>query len=330
MTTSWSASRVGPPPGDSEGPGVDLYELDSGVPGPTVLVLGGVHGNEVGGIVGAGRLTRTRWPLLAGRVRVVPVTHEAAYAADSRVGPDDGLNLARVFPGVPNGGPTERLAHLIAHELLPGADVLVDMHTSSPDTDMPLFVGCLDDGSPPANRAVELAVAFGAPVVWTHTRLGPGRTLTLARQLGMPAIYVESPTGGVLDTTHLDAYTSGLRRVLVALGMLADAPPGETSPLWLHGDGDVDAFTQATVEGLFLADVALLDRVERGQPLGTVVDTRARPLQRIHAPESGHVVTLRRVAHVHPGTPVAGIADVRPVQLGVPSDSLVTSSGAIR
>ncbi|NED97833.1 hypothetical protein G1H11_21265 [Phytoactinopolyspora alkaliphila] len=329
MTPDWSQRRIGTGSG-VDGLGVTVHELDSGVAGPTVLVLGGVHGNEVGGIVAAGQLAQTRWPLRAGRLRVVPVTYEAAYYADSRVGPGDGLNLARVFPGRPGGSTTERLAHLVGEELLRSADVLVDLHTSSPDTDMPLFAGCLDDGSAAANRAVELALAFGAPMVWTHPRLGPGRTLTMARDLGIPAIYVESPVGGVLDAGYLQAYVSGVRGVLVALAMLDDAPVGETLSLWVHGDGDADAISQVTIGGMFRADVALLDRVEVGQIVGTVVDSRARPLEQVHAAHTGHVVILRRLARVSPGTPVAGIAPARPELLGLPSDRLVRTSGACR
>lgn len=327
MSAAWREHRLRTGP---RGPGLDVHELDSGVPGPTVVILGGVHGNEVGGIVAAGRLTRQALPLRAGRLRVVPVTHEAAYQADSRVGPGDGLNLARVFPGRADGSDTERLAHLVTERLLRTADVLIDLHTSSPETDMPLFAGCLDDGSEAASRAVRLAVAFGAPVVWTHGSLGPGRTLTVARDLGIPAIYAESPVGGVLDDRHLDAYVSGVRRTLADLAMLPTRPSRTaTVPVWLHGDGDVDMFSQATVGGMFHAEVTLMDRVEAGQLVGTVVDPQARALQHILAAAAGHVVTLRRTAHVHPGTPVAGIAASRPASLGLPSDALVPS-GALR
>ncbi|SEE69459.1 succinylglutamate desuccinylase/aspartoacylase family protein [Jiangella alba] len=327
MTAAWREHRLPTGPG---GAGIDVHELDSGASGPTVVILGGVHGNEVGGILAAARLTRLPLPLRAGRVRVVPVTHEAAYEADSRVGPGDGLNLARVFPGAAGGSATERLAHLVTEQLLRTADVLVDLHTSSPDTDMPLFAGCLDDGSDAADRAVRLALAFGAPAVWTHGVLGPGRTLTVARDLGIPAIYAESPVGGVLDERYLDAYVSGVRRVLADLAMLPDeTAPGATVPVWVHGDGDVDMFSQVAVGGMFHAEVALMDRVEAGQLVGTVVDTRARVLEHVHAAASGHVVTLRRAAHVRPGTPVAGIAAARPARLGLPSDSLVPS-GALR
>lgn len=326
MTAEWTQRRVGMA-ADADGPGFTVWERDSGTPGPTVVVLGGVHGNEVGAIVAAGRLTQSQLPLRSGKLLVAPVTHESAYAADSRVGPADGLNLARVFPGRPDGTPTERLAHLVTEQLLRHADVLVDLHTSSPETDMPLFAGCLDDGSAAATRAVELTVAFCTPVLWTHARLGPGRSLTAAHQFGIPAIYVESPVGGVLDVVHLEAYESGLHRVLEALGMMADAPPGRPSRLWLHGDGDVDAFSQVKVDGLFRAETALLDRVEKGQVVGTVVDTRGQLLEEVRAGDTGHVATLRRIAHVRPGMPVAGIVPARPAKLGLPSDSLHTTSG---
>ena len=54
----------------------------------------------------------TSWPMPAfrGRLRLVPVAHEAAHVASLRSSPIDGRNLARTFPGDPAGEPTERLA----------------------------------------------------------------------------------------------------------------------------------------------------------------------------------------------------------------------------
>ncbi|WP_432993967.1 succinylglutamate desuccinylase/aspartoacylase family protein [Dactylosporangium sp. CA-233914] len=319
MSPQWISERL--TAGDC-GPGVTVYELDSGRAGPSVLVLGGVHGNEVGGIVGAGRLTAGPLELRAGRLRVVPVTHEAAFEADSRTGPADGGNLARSFPGDPAGSPTERLAALVGDRLIRGSDVLVDLHTSTPATDMPFFAGGLDDGGPAATTGVELAVAFGAGIVWTHGSLGPGRTLTLARQLGIPAIYVESPSGGVLDRARLDGYTGGVRNVLAHLGMLAAEAPPARPDLWLHGDGDTDSFTVTPAAGLFLPEVALLDRVERGQRVGSLLDPRGRELAVVAAPEAGHVATLQRCAVVAAGTPVVGVAPARPPVLDRPSDAV--------
>ena len=43
---------------------------DSGQPGPTVLVVGGVHGNEPAGASAAGQIQH--WPVKRGRLIVVP------------------------------------------------------------------------------------------------------------------------------------------------------------------------------------------------------------------------------------------------------------------
>ena len=85
---------------------------------------------------------RPDWMIL----EVVPVVHEAAYHADSRISPLDGGNLARVFPGDPNGKPTQRLAHALQTQVLKGADLLIDLHTSGQTYDIPYLAGYIDDG----------------------------------------------------------------------------------------------------------------------------------------------------------------------------------------
>ncbi|WP_244632184.1 MULTISPECIES: succinylglutamate desuccinylase/aspartoacylase family protein [unclassified Microbacterium] len=245
-----------------------------------------------------------------------------------RVSPEDGGNLARSFPGRVHGSRTEQLAHLLTSEVLAHADVIVDLHTSNSAADMPLFVGCLDDGSPAADESVRLAFGLGMPMLWTHPRLGPGRTLTVAAERGIPALYVESPLGGVLERGYVDAYTDGVRAVLEACGLVAAETPPRTRPapaLWVHGDGDTDAFSAVTSDGFFERIVALLDPVRRGDPVGRVIDVFGREQEIVIAPIDGIVTTLQRAAAVVSGQPVVGVTPVRPGVLGLASDDLVTT-----
>lgn len=313
MTESrWSETRLG---ADRPGIGVTRYRLSGAAPGPRLVVLGGVHGNEIGGIVAAGRLSRMDIPLAAGMLDIVPVTHEAANDAFLREGPADGGNLARTFPGDVDGGPTQRVAALVAADVIDGADALIDLHTSSPDADLPLFAGSLHDSSVSGDSGVRMAIAFGVGTLWTHPGLGPGRTLSYAAERGIPAMYVESPRGGVLSETAVSAYVDGVLRVCALLDMLSvegvPAPPVLTR--WLHGNGDTDTFSVALCDGYFVADVEMLQPVLAGAPLGRVLDHRGRELARVHAADDGVVTYLRRAARVRPGDSLAQVTPERPV-----------------
>lgn len=305
--SGWTIHRIGD---EEPGVGVTVHRLVARDPGPRLVVLGGVHGNEIGGIIGAGGLTQRSLVLRRGELDVVPITHEAANAEFIRCGPRDGLDLARTFPGDRQGSPTQRLAALVLGEVISSADALIDLHTSSPDADLPFFAGSLDDGTPAASRGIDMATAFGAGTVWGHPTLGPGRTLTMAAERGIPAIYVESPTGGVLDHRLLTAYIDGVVRVCGLLGMLPAkrVPTRPTTKIWLHGPGDTDGFSSAACPGYFLAEVAMLQRVSEGERIGQLVDVYGRQLSEIRALSSGVVTYLRRQAKVTEGTSLASVS----------------------
>ena len=72
--------------------------------GPTLLVLGGVHGDEYEGPHAVRTVFRAlTTDQLRGTFIGVPVTNVPAFEAGTRSSPLDGLNLARVFPGSRDG-----------------------------------------------------------------------------------------------------------------------------------------------------------------------------------------------------------------------------------
>jgi predicted deacylase len=98
--------------------------------GPTVLITGGVHGDEYEGPIALSKLARRLTPTMAkGRVVLVPALNLPAVLAGTRLSPMDGLNLNRVFPGEPNGSITSMIAHYVSTVLIPMADILVDLHS---------------------------------------------------------------------------------------------------------------------------------------------------------------------------------------------------------
>lgn len=79
----------------------------SGVAGPSVMVLGGVHGNEPGAQQAAEIVAG--WQPLTGSLLVLPRANALAVRAGQRTLPELG-DLNRLYPGDPNGMPMARMA----------------------------------------------------------------------------------------------------------------------------------------------------------------------------------------------------------------------------
>ena len=79
----------------------------SGVAGPRVMVLGGVHGNEPGGWLAAE--AAANWEVARGALIVLPRINWRSAAAFERTLPGFG-DLNRLYPGHPDGLPMARMA----------------------------------------------------------------------------------------------------------------------------------------------------------------------------------------------------------------------------
>jgi len=107
------------------------YVQKSGAPGPTVMVTGGVHGNEPAGACAADQLRH--WPIGRGTIIVLPRANVPALAANKRHTPgvpEDLGNLNRNFPKAgklspARGAPAEEIWRLV-DQFKP--DWLVDLH----------------------------------------------------------------------------------------------------------------------------------------------------------------------------------------------------------
>jgi predicted deacylase len=290
---------------------IETYTLTAATPGPLLAVFGGVHGDEPEGVFATRTIAGMDLDLICGEVVVVPVAHPAAFAADTRTGPD-GDNLARVFPGKADGTPTERVAAALTEHILSKADALVDLHTAGRHYDMALLAGFGSSPGPARDMSRKMAEAFGADVVWLHPGTSTGRTLSVMQARGKPAIYTEAPGGARLERKALDRYVEGVQRVMAALGMLAPLPPLTRPSMIVNGAGNTDeAGVSAPVAGHFCAAVSVGDVVRAGDPLGHILRLDAPPLA-IEAPQDGAVMYLRRTARIAAGEAIAILAGLGP------------------
>jgi predicted deacylase len=283
--------------------------------GPHVLITGGVHGDEYEPMAAVRRLARALGGReIRGRVTLVPAVNEAAFRLGRRVA-GDGLDLARVCPGRPDGSATERVAHALA-ALIRQADAYLDLHTGGAALLVYPLSGYMLHADPGVlDRQSRMARAFGLPVVWGTDPSLEGRSLSVARDAGVPAVYAEYLGGIGCDLGGVDALIRGCLGVLADLGVTSgeDRPqPGE-APLIVEDprpdSGHMQARHPAPREGFFEAAVALGARVSRGDMLGTVSDVLGREVVAVEAEHSGVVLVLRTAARVSAGDGLAVVLE---------------------
>ena len=116
-----------------------IFHFDSQKGGPTVLIIGGTHGNEPAGFEASHRLLKqfSTTRLKKGDIYVIPEANRIAALNNSRRVPvpqdvdRERGNLNRCYPGDPNGFPMEKTAYEITQLIRnKGVDLLLDLHES--------------------------------------------------------------------------------------------------------------------------------------------------------------------------------------------------------
>lgn len=280
---------------------------------PHVLFTGGVHGDEYEPMVALRRLADVlRGKKIAGRVTIIPVVNEEAFRLRSRTA-GDGLDLARTFPGRPDGSITEQIADALT-PLIGSADFYVDLHTGGERLSVHPLAGYMlhpDPGVLDAQR--RLAGAFGLPIVWGTTASLEGRSLSVARDANVPAIYTEF-LGGGCDSRGVDAYKRGCLNVLTDLGVIeGQVLRPVLAPLVVEdsrvGSGHMQVCHPSPCAGFFEAKVALGERVQAGQALGVVTDPLGEEVLPVHADHDGIVLVLRRLPSITAGESVGVVLE---------------------
>ncbi len=276
-------------------------------PGPTLLAVAGVHGNEYEGMEAIRTVFAALDPaVLRGTFFAIPVANPLAYAARARATPAtfDGLNLARVFPGSATGALTRRLAHhllaLVERHVSPD-DLFIDFHSGSEDVAFATLVGFRDIYSPARQRSEEAARHFGIPLLWRiPDSAGPFNAETARR--GIPTIGTETTGRAGFDPAGYQAFVTGLHNLLAFLGITSDQFPARSAN---PARSTVDVI--AREGGFFRPAVGLHDEVRAGAVLGTIVDIWGSILEEITAPVSGAIWACRATPAVRPGEMIAMI-----------------------
>ena len=286
-----------------------------GKPGPVAVVNGATHGDEYEGPTMLTKLVAAWRPEnLRGTLVAIPVLNEPAFFAGTRCHPEDGGNLARVFPGNPEGSPVEKLADLFLNSVLKYADFYLDLHSGGVVYELLPWVGYIRSEIPEVEETqARIAACFDSYWCWASPYIA-GRTLSAAYTLGIPAIYTESRGCGGVRREDLSALHDGLFHFLQTFDFLPEPCPTLNSPAKYFSDDAKEAHLQTNhpspQNGIFIPAVSLGDILKKGDTIGNVHALSGDSCLPVYAEQAGTLVMLSRQRSVSEGHALASLVPI--------------------
>lgn len=295
-----------------------LREFVADAPGPHLLITGAVHGDEFEPIAAIRRLIELfevaadEHRLQCGRLTLVPIVNEGAFLRGQRTAAD-GLDLARICPGNPQGSETEQTAAALS-ELIRTATAYIDLHSGGISFAVSPLAGYVLHRDPAVLEVQRrMAHAFNLPIIWGTAPTLEGRSLSVARDAGIPAIYCEYLGSGRCAADGVQAYVDGCLNVMAELGMILRARPASLVRHVVEDpredSGHLQICNPSPADGYFEPHVELGDSILAGTMLGIVTDVAGIQRHQLRSTSSGVVILLRTFPRVLRGETVAVVME---------------------
>lgn len=267
--------------------------------GPTVFLMGVVHGDELNGlgiireIVFERKLAIKRGTLIAlPCVNVPGLENHSRYLPDRR-------DLNRSFPGSSTGSLSGRLAHVVFDEVIRKCDFGIDFHTAAVRrTNYPNIRADLSNP-----EVARLARAFGVPLI-VHNRGAEGSLRRVATDAGAPTIVLEAGEVWKIEPGIVEQGRQGALNVLAMLGMTTDKP---VNPPFLV-EIRKSTWIRAERGGILKFHVVPGEAVRKGQVLATNLGILGQHQNELVSPAEGFILGMTTMPAVKPGEPVFHLA----------------------
>lgn len=296
-----------------------VISIDSGHPGPSVVVTANIHGDETTGVGVVHNLVRCLPELLLrGSVHLYPTLNPGGLAACTRTLPADGQDLNRCFPGKARGAASDRHAYRIWRDIMSRSpDALLDLHT---DTSGAIPYAIVDRvlgrvrGRGLSAKCGRMAEASGLTVLREYPRerylrfqLDRSLPGALINTEGIPAVTLEIGPRRQLDPESVAVGTTSALGVLTAAGVVnlpaSDDPTRQPDGPWRRENGP-----RTNHKGVLVPRVRVGGRLERGTPIAEVRTVVGEVLESLNARAQGFVVAMPDRTHVVPGVACATVA----------------------
>lgn len=263
--------------------------------GPVLLIMAGVHGDEINGIEILRQVLRQKInkPKL-GTVICIPVFNIFGFLNLKRELPD-GRDLNRSFPGSSRGSLASQFAYLFMKEIAPVVDLVIDFHTG----------GALRSNSPQIRcvfhdkEAFDLAQIFNPPFIVNSSYIRKSLRETI-HKTGKKILLFEGGKSNSIDNKVIHEGVQGIIKIMAHLGMIK--PPKDTKdtdrkPIIIQES----AWIRASRSGIFRVFIKNGTKVSKGDLLGVLGDPYGKKEKEVKAQADGYIFCINTGPIVNKG-----------------------------
>ncbi len=271
---------------------IPVHVINSGNPGPSILLSAGMHGEETNGVEIIRKIIRRKevQELKCGSIIAIPVINIISFLYGSRDLPD-GRDLNRCFPGTKNGSIGSRIAYDIVKHILPIIDFGVDFHTGGAKINNYPQIRCVFE----FKGNIELAEQFGAPLI-INSKYRDGTLRKEAAKRNKPILVYEGGESMRFDYLAINEGLNGCLRLMKANRMIDIEVPAENT-VKINRDG----WIRANSSGLFHLYKNNGSHVEKGDLLGVVCNPFGNIDDTIFSPANGYIFGVNNQPVVNQG-----------------------------
>lgn len=270
-----------------------------------IAIVTGVHGDELEGQYICYELVKTitaNMQNLKGRVDIYPAINPLGLESACREIPTSALDMNRVFSAPDPVSISEIIAQKVVEDIK-GAAACVDIHASNIFIREIPQVRILPRDS---DYLMRYAKMLNTDLVWVHESgaVGGGSLAEALINEGVPTLAVEMGVGGRINTVYCEQLLHGIFNLMNNLGIWTVAEHGISHPM-VSTDGEVH-IVHASDAGVFIPRVEHNMWLAKGSEIGEIVTPiTGTVVQKITAPESGVIFSLREYPIVSEGSVIA-------------------------
>ncbi len=268
--------------------------------GPTVLLMAGLHGDEINGIEIVRRFLRKKLHKpTKGTIICLPVFNIFGFLNIKRELPD-GRDLNRSFPGSAKGSLASQFAYHFMKEIAPHCDYIIDFHTGASQRNNFPQIRCVMSDP----ESMELARVFNPPFIINSSLIGKTIRESMIKMKKMVLLF-EGGMANNIEEMVVEEGLNGTKRLIAHLGMRnykIDISK-DREPIVLQES----RWLRAPNSGMFQALVKNGSQVDRGTILAIVTDPYGNFEKKIKSPISGYVICANESPVVFKGDAIIHI-----------------------